>query len=348
MPTISHVLLFLTYRCNLRCDFCLSFNGYWRADLSLPFPATVEPQQFIKPARPYREMTTADVVERVIPQCEKNGVKGIALSGGEILVRKDVAEIFRALGASTVKWCMDSNLMICNEGMARTIVDSRCDAVFVSLDGVGAVHDQLRCNPKAFERATRGLRCLLAARQAASAPRTTIIINFVLQKGNEAELPKVVALAGNYGVDGVSVQLLSERQYHTTIDAETAADSLRIGSAIAAELGLPISTYPAPLSTADELRAWFSSPLTDRFYGGCSYIHHTLRIDPEGNVIPCLEHRMGNILEQELAEIWDGDLYRAFRAHIVRSPVEACLRCCNMDARRPAAVGNERVAVSAG
>jgi MoaA/NifB/PqqE/SkfB family radical SAM enzyme len=330
---ISHVLLLLTYRCNLHCDFCLSFNGYWRADPALPFPATVEPHQFLKPMRDFREMTTADIIERVIPQCENNCVKGIALSGGEVLVRRDAAKIFIALGASTMQWCMDSNLMLCDEAMAQTIIDAQCDVVFVSLDGTGAVHDTLRCNPKAFERTTRGLKNLVAARRAAERPRTTITINFVLQRGNEHALADVVALARDYGVDGVSVQVLSERQYRAPIDADTAASSLRTAAAMAQSFGLAMSTYPVPLSKAEDLQDWFSSPLNGRFYGGCSYIHEGLRIDPEGNVIPCLEHKMGNILEQELADIWDGDLYRAFRNHIVRKgPVQACLRCCNMDA----------------
>ena len=84
---ISHVLLFLTYRCNLRCGFCLSFNRYWCEDQSLPLPDAVEPWASLQSRKGIRVMCTTDIFEQVIPQCEKIGIEVIALSGGEVMVR---------------------------------------------------------------------------------------------------------------------------------------------------------------------------------------------------------------------------------------------------------------------
>ncbi|MGH9348127.1 MAG: radical SAM/SPASM domain-containing protein [Vicinamibacterales bacterium] len=330
MP-ISHVLLFLTYRCNLRCDFCLSFNRYWRADASLPLPAAVEPRVFLRPARDFREMSTADIVERVIPQCEKNGVEAIALSGGEVLVRRDAPDIFRALGASSMRWCFDSNLMMCNEEIAGVVIASRCDAVFVSIDGTEDIHNRLRCNPKGFERTLNGLRCLVDARRAARGGQTSITINCVLQPGNESVPEDIVRLALDEGADELSFQLLSERAYMNRFDAQAAAASLGAACRMAEARGLPAHVYPLANPNEESLRSWFSMPLSDRFFNGCTYIHTNLRIDPEGNVIPCLEYALGNILEQELSAIWTGDAYETFRRHLAQDgPFEACLRCCNM------------------
>lgn len=329
--TISHVLLFLTYRCNLRCDFCLSFNRYWQADPSVPLPAAVEPMVFLRPNRDFREMSTADIVDRVIPQCEENEVQVIALSGGEVLVRRDAPAIFRALGKSKLRWCFDSNLMLCDEAVADAVIGSRCDTVFVSLDGTGEIHNQLRCNARAFERACLGLTCLIEARRTMQDPQTSITINCVLQPGNESVPPDMVEFAVDHGVDELNFQLLSERKYKAPFDAETAARALDLARDMAERANLPTSVYPLSNPNEDRLRAWYSMPLTDRFYQGCTYIHNNLRIDPEGNVIPCLEHKVGNILETELSEIWTGTPYQMFRHHHMQDgPLTACLRCCNM------------------
>ena len=343
MNPISHVLLFLTYRCNLRCGFCLSFNSYWRPDASLPLSPAVEPRRFLRRATEFREMTTADVVERVLPQCEACGVRAIALSGGEVLVRRDASEIFLALGRSSVRWCMDSNLILCSPSIAETIVESGCDKVYVSLDGSREVHDTLRRNPKAYEKAMTGLGNLAAARRNAPALGPAIQINFVLQPGNEAEPAAMMRLAAEYSLDEVGLQLLSERQYRMEFDAATAAVSLREALAVADDLGIKASIYSVHLTEEQDLRAWYPSSVDDRFYSRCSYIHHDLRIDPEGNVIPCLEYTMGNLLEQNLIDIWTGAPYQAFRRHLsCGGPFAACLRCCNMEprARMESAVGS--------
>jgi MoaA/NifB/PqqE/SkfB family radical SAM enzyme len=319
---ISHVLLFLTYRCNLRCDFCLSFNGYWRPDSALPFAAAVAPALSLGSARAIREMSTTDIVDRVIPQCAENGVEVIALSGGEVLVRKDVITIFNALGQSKMKWCFDSNLMLCTDEIASEIIASRCATVFVSIDGPQDTHNKLRCSPK--ER-------LLAARRANSASKTTLVVNCVLQPGNETSPQEMVELAARCEAAQLTFQLLSERSYRQAFDAEVAAQSLRNAKAAAQSVGMTMSVYPVQNPHEEELRSWFSMPLSRRFFGGCTYIYNDLRIDPEGNVIPCLEYKLGNILEENLADIWTGPSYNAFRQHFTQSgPYDACLRCCNM------------------
>lgn len=329
--SISHVLLFLTYRCNLRCEFCLSFNHYWSVDSLLPLPVAADPSSSLRSGSLNREMSTANIVDRVIPQCEKNGVEVIALSGGEVLMRRDAPEIFRALGASSLRWCLDSNLMLCNETIAEAIIDSSCDTVFVSFDGGREIHNKLRRSNKAFDKALHGLQCLIETRKKLG-KYCEIAINFVLQPGNEHELEKVVELAFNCGVDKIGFQMLSKRTYTTPFNAKAAVSSLSNALALAKTYGLRTSVFPLLHPNENDLRTWYSIPLDGQYFKSCTYIHKNLRIDPMGNVIPCIEYKLGNILEQELSEIWTGDYYQIFRENIViNGPFEACLRCCNMN-----------------
>ena len=227
-------------------------------------------------------------------------------------------------------WCLDLILMQYDEAIAEAVIESCCDAVFVSFDGRREIHNRLRGSPKAFDKAKNGLQCLAEARRRGG-EQCTITINFVLQPGNEREPENIVWLALEWGVDELHFQLLSNRAYTAPLDAEAAFSLMRTALVRGAECGLRTSVYPLPHPDENDLRVWYSTPLADHYFGGCTYVYENLRIDPEGNVIPCIEYKLGNILEQELSEIWDGSPYRTFRQKLADSgPFEACLRCCNM------------------
>ncbi len=319
--SISHVLLFLTYRCNLRCSFCLSFNNYWKPEPILNLPG----------AKVENEMTTSDIVERVIPQCVENNVEVIALSGGEILIRPDINIIFRELGKAKIHWCFDSNLMFCTKSIAQEAINASCDAVFVSIDGTREIHNKLRGNKNAFDKCIEGLNYLTQAKSESITSNTSIIINCVIQPGNEQVPPDIIKLANEYKVKEVSFQLLSEQNYSHEFLSEKAFLAIREAKQLASVYEINVSVYPLSNPTIDNLSDWFSQTKLNKFFKGCDYINNNLRIDPQGNVIPCVEYSMGNILENSLSDILHGRNYNKFRNYIQDiNPLDACLRCCNM------------------
>jgi len=42
------------------------------------------------------------------------------------------------------------NMMLCDKSVAHTVAESRCDSVFVSLDGPREIHNRLRGKPHAL------------------------------------------------------------------------------------------------------------------------------------------------------------------------------------------------------
>lgn len=320
--SLSHALLLLTYRCMLSCHFCLVTTTYWRPDETVPLPA----------ARAMREMTTVEIAERVIPQCIQSGIKVIALSGGEVLLRRDIVDIFTALGNSPLRWCLDSTLIPCTDRLAEAIVLSSCDAVFVSLDGPREVHNRLRGSSTAFDAGLAGIYRLQRARSQAATGRPQVSVNCVIQPGNESTLPAVVFLAADNGADEVAFQLLSAREYEP-FQAELSARSLEDARHAADALGLPCRVYPLSHPSTRQLTTWFRSPTSDEFFRECPYLLESVRIDPAGNVMPCIEHSFGNILDEDLSHILQGVRRSIFIRQIASGRrVEACRRCCNMSA----------------
>ena len=130
-----------------------------------------------------------------------------------------------------------------------------------------------------------------------------MFLNCVLQPGNESVPLDVVQIAAECGVDEVTFQLLSDRKYEYPFSADIAMQSIQKAFNKARDFSLPVSLYPLPHPRMEYFMSWFSMPLTHDFYNGCTYILNNLRIDPAGNVIPCLEYRLGNILEENLLDI---------------------------------------------
>lgn len=321
----SHVLLMLTYRCNLRCPYCLVFDPvrYWAADSTVPLPT----------ATPQREMTSNEIIGRVIPQCEQAGVQVIALTGGEIMVRRDFVEIVDGLGRSDLTWCVDTNLSRCSADMAERIIKARCDTVFVSIDGPEEIHNKLRGSNRAHAAAVQGLGNVLDARRAKPLSRTEIVANCVLQQGNEGVPPDLARWAHDQGLDGICYQLLSAKDYSPGFDATRALTALAEAKKIGADLGINVTSFPLADPSLNDLQTWYSPPVAGQFFADCRYIHSSMRIDPGGNVIPCVEHTLGNILEHDLLEIWRGEPFSQFRNHIAGGPLVVCERCCNMSER---------------
>ena len=222
---------------------------------------------------------------------------------------------------------------MCTATIAKTIIDAGCESVLVSLDGTAEIHNTLRRNPKAFDRTLRGLNRLLEARSNSKTSQTKIVLNCVLQPGNMRPCLQILfRIAAKYGADEVAYQLLSKRKYSKSFDVETAAREINTAMNLSNSLGIRAYQYPVSSSSIATYTSWYStsSSLSQIFYQDCTYIYNNLRIDPAGNVIPCLEYVMGNIIVEDLKDIWNGCNFQMFREQLAKKgPFQACLRCCN-------------------
>ena len=73
----------------------------------------------------------------------------------------------------------------------------------------------------------------------------------------------------------------------------------------------------------------------------CPWIHYSMAVHVNGDVVPCCrdprgDEVMGNLLEQDLEEIWNGSLYRSLRERIQRDQgaVEICRLCSSYPVSR--------------
>ena len=82
----------------------------------------------------------------------------IIISGGEPLMRKDLADIGRALKSRGYPWGMVTNGLALTKERFDELVSAGLRSITVSLDGLEKDHVWLRQHPLAFEGATRAIR----------------------------------------------------------------------------------------------------------------------------------------------------------------------------------------------
>jgi len=155
---IDYVRLSVTDRCDLRCFYCMP-KGYKEFE---------EPDDWL----------TFDEIERIIGAFTQLGINKVRLTGGEPLVRKNLAQLTNRLSkVSGVEDMSLSTNAVKLEKFAQPLFDSGVQRLNVSLDCV---------DPEKYKEITGGgkldkvLKGLAAAKEAGFSP---IKINMVVMRG---------------------------------------------------------------------------------------------------------------------------------------------------------------------
>ena len=176
---IHYLRISVTQRCNFRCAYC---------GAEQPGTDELTPEQFAAFARAFA----------------RAGITKIRLTGGEPLIREDIAEIAAAVreAASPETLAVTTNGFLLQE-KAAALKNAGVDAVNISLDTL---------DPECFRRMTGrdALSAVLAGLEAALAQGfLRVKVNAVLLRGvNDGDAEKLVALAKGYPVDVRFIELM--------------------------------------------------------------------------------------------------------------------------------------------
>lgn len=135
-----------TLRCNVHCLHCGS-----------DCLSSIETPDM--PAEDFLRVIDTEVTSHVNP-----GSVMVVISGGEPLMRKDLADVGRALKERGYPWGMVTNGLALTEAKFRELREAGLRSITVSCDGLEQDHIWLRQHPLAFEGATRAIRLIAADR----------------------------------------------------------------------------------------------------------------------------------------------------------------------------------------
>jgi len=327
--TLVNITLELTYKCNLQCSFC-----------------------FIKDVlNTKRAELTFDEIRGVVAQAKDLGA-GFFLIGGDPFARRDAVDVVELMKSEGLRCGANTNgILLTNRDMDR-LAASGMDYLIFSLNGPPEVHDLVTKVPGSFRRTMLNLEYMLAKPR-----RPRMVVNAVVAPQTYRNLDGLYESLIGRGLDAVTFQhesfvtdkearsheacwkrifpnepfqLVVNRNGEGKIDTDTIYDTQERIIDRAARDGMRVSFKPR-LSRQD-MHDWYNTD--KRVQSRCSYIWTDTRISPEGNVVPCqfMPIAAGNVREQPLAEILNGDKYRAFRRENREfgGMFPACNRCCKL------------------
>jgi len=325
------VVFELTYRCNLKCQFC-----YQRRQVS---------QLGVRATDRARELT-ADQIKQIIRQTPLWSL--IVFTGGEPLLRKDSLEIV-AYAARKRRCHIVTNGTYITPEVAEALVDSGVMSVGVSLDGDKDLHDMVRGIPGTFERALGAMKSIRRVRAEKGRKWPLLNVKTVICHSNVDHLRRIVAIAEEVQADFCTFQMMNNSVY---LSGFTPNDDLSLYAArpesiegfdlAALERELAALVQPRedkpiirfiPALSPGEYVMHYDNRINPRDYF-CQTPWATLNISAYGDVFPCLNYSIGSLRTDRLAKVWNSGRFRAFRQAIRRNGLfPGCVGCCDLRRR---------------
>jgi cyclic pyranopterin phosphate synthase len=264
---ITYVRLSVTDRCDLRCRYCMA-----------------EEMRFL----PKSEVLSFEEIEALTDIFIARGVRRIRLTGGEPLVRRDVADLVARLGARLGKGLDELTMTTNGTRLARfagALRTAGIRRVNVSLDSR---------DPERFRYITRhgDLSEVLAGIEAAAAAGLAVKINMVALKGlNGDEIEPMLAWCIDRGHDLTLIETMPMGE----VEEDRTSHYLPL-DAVKARLEQSFGLVPSLRRSGGPARYYevggtgislgMITPLTGNFCTGCNRI----RVAATGTVYGCLGH----------------------------------------------------------
>ncbi|MGB2159530.1 MAG: GTP 3',8-cyclase MoaA, partial [Candidatus Puniceispirillaceae bacterium] len=248
------------------------------------------------------------------------GVRKIRLTGGEPLVRRNIMQLIRALGAEVKAGQLDELTITTNGSQLVKMADDLFDAgvrrVNISLDTL---------NPEKFRQITRwgDLDKVLAGLRAAQSAGLDVKINAVALKGdNDSDLGDMLAWCGDEGFDMTIIEVMPMGD----IGTENRLDQYLPLSRVRADLAKRFTLTDIPFRTGGPARyvkveetgrkLGFITPLTHNFCESCNRV----RVTCTGQLYMCLGQDDNADLRRALRDGGEPALDAAIAEAIGRKP----------------------------
>jgi radical SAM protein with 4Fe4S-binding SPASM domain len=318
----SELQIEVTGACNLRCKMCLvSYRPeIGRSEGALSFETV-------------RELVDGN------PNLRRVTLQGL----GEPLLAPDLFRMIEHASRRGIRMGFNTNGMLLTAARAERLVEAGLSWLHVSLDGATAeTYEGIRGRAR-LSRVAANVRGLVEARRRLGAREPAVALVFVAMRRNVHELPDVVRLGAEWGVDRVWVQNLShsfddtdaagayrdirrfaasealwgdgDRERSERVFADARGEARRLGIALRLPRLDPPSRRPAAR--------------------GCDWPWQSAYVTHDGTVQPCCmvmgsdRARLGRLGQRTFAEIWSSARYRRFRQGLLGDRPPAVCRGCS-------------------
>jgi radical SAM protein with 4Fe4S-binding SPASM domain len=205
-----------------------------------------------------------------------------------------------------------TNAHYLTDQLAKKTVESGLDRIIISLDGLDqATYEKYRVGGS-FDKVIEGTRNLVKWKKELRSPTPFIILQFIVFRTNEHQVPALRKLAKELGVD--KLELKSAQVYN-----------YKEGNPL-----IPVNESMSRYKKKGNGEYVIDNPL----YNHCLRMWRGCVITWDGLVVPCCfdkdaAHLLGDLKKQNFREIWRGEAYDNFRKILfsARSGIDICRNC---------------------
>jgi len=338
------MVLQLNEVCNLRCRMCYEWgdNG---AYFEKPTLATLQ----------------YDVIERIL-DAVLPGKPYFEFFGGEPLLYPRIGDAIRKIKAGGSKLEIPTNGTLVAK-LAPMLVETKPDRIWISCDGPEEINDAQR-GKGVFKRVMKGIDTLYAEREAAGSELPRIGVSYTVTPHNYLHIERFFLESLDLGkLDDVilTYQLfITEESYHqhkrilatqfgvadapgahgmvadpadfAGMDFEELCRQLRSVRDACERRGVLFILYPKTIDI-DNVRNYFTmnrEEMVDR-KARCPFPWTYAEVNARGDVTVChtfYDLTVGNVYEEGILDIWNGERIHAVRDHLRRELFPICDACC--------------------
>ena len=320
------LILFVTSRCNARCDFCLYY------------------EQITNPVAKKEELTIAEY-EAIARQYGK--LHYLSLSGGEPFIRKDLEPLCQSFidhcDAAVVD--IPSNFYYTDTMLStmEPLVRNNPDVIFelcMSIDHVGEAHDKSRHVKHLYSTAMKSFRALSAIR--AKYPNLKLKVNIVYLDSNRDGIDEIISdLHEQIESDRVLLtyphDLVPEDSGPSSEAAREVDTFIEVANTLTQGNASPWDPHTLGLLGVKRIyhRLLAEAVTNERNVGSyCEAGRYILVVSEKGDVFPCepLWKDIGNVRDHayDLRAVIDSDAYKEFRTKYLGKGKCNCTWSCAM------------------
>jgi len=279
-----------TNQCNLRCPLCTTGSG-----------------EMLRPAG----RMSLETFRKIMDAIGDDIFFLLIYHQGEPYMNKHFLDFVRLAKERNIYVTTSTNGHFFTPYNVEETIASGLDSMIVSIDGsTQESYERYRVGGN-LQRVIDGTRLLMETRQKQGSRTPNVALQFLVMKHNEAEIPRMRALAKELGVDRFLVKNIEVRTYQEALEWLPAEDQFR-------RYQLQENDFVVKNNKKSCPRPWLST-----------------LVNWDGTFVPCCfdkngAYPIGNISEaKQFEDIWLGQPIRQFRERLItdRQSIDICRNC---------------------
>ncbi len=285
----------LTNKCNLSCANC-----YEKDQLNKPIKGELTLDEWTKIIQSLSRFTILDLV------------------GGEIFLFKNLSQILSLCAKKSIFVSLTTNATLLNKDNIQNIFDFKIHYLMISVDGLGVTHDRYRGKQNHFEQIVETLKLLIEKKKQKKLVRPFICIKFLIMNNNIHEMIDFIKYFEKLdGIDEIKFNFVTQKKYWNELVAFENLEEVFVCSRDkyqfsknSVEIFKNNLPFLKKMIKNSKVHIGFQPQLPnienyieflqskENFKTGVCYIPRSnFTILSNGEIIPCLSYKLGNIRE---------------------------------------------------